>query len=421
MNPGNPYGYGGGGGGYQQPQQPYYAPQQQPQQPYHQPPQQQFQPPAAAPQPGKGLAMVGLALWALGCLFGLAVQVWVFLIQPLSMRRGGDIIVAELIALSFALPACLVYMWVPVLIDRFDPEPWWCLAIAFLWGACAAAGFSCLINTIMGGIGQAFAGALGGAVMGAVISAPIVEEGSKAMAVLGMFWFLRREFDGVVDGVVYATFSALGFAMTENVLYYSRGLLDSSDGAFAFQLVLRGILKPWGHPLYTAMTGIGIGLARETTKGWVKFVAPVGFYFIGVFLHAMWNFSGVLSGIIKVPLIFIMLPLYFLVLLGFLGIVAWLVVREGRALRKHLEDEVLLGNLTKEELDLVVSPFGRFKARWGKTGVKGRDFVKATIRLGMTKWHAARAMQGQKGTVSIDFVLPLRQEMLRLRQEMYRP
>src|SRR5688572_19273964 len=109
MNPGNPYGYGGGGGGgYGQPQQPYYPPQQQQQQPYYPP---QAQPPAPAPQHGKGMAMLGLALWALGCLFGLAVQVWVFLIQPLGMRNGGSIIVAELIALSFALPACLVYMW----------------------------------------------------------------------------------------------------------------------------------------------------------------------------------------------------------------------------------------------------------------------------------------------------------------------
>ena len=391
--------------------------------PYYPAPQMapQASPPASAPSGSdKTLRVIGLMLWAGGCLVGLLIQLWVFLISPLSSPRAASIIVAELIALSFALPACLVYMWVPVIIDRFDPEPWWCLMLAFLWGALAAAGFSCLINTVAGGIGYAVGGKLGGEFVGAVISAPLTEEAFKGMAVLGMFWFLRREFDGVVDGVVYATFAGLGFAMTENVLYYSRGLLASGEGSFVFQLVLRGLLKPWGHPLYTAMIGIGVGIARETTKTWVKFVAPVGFYFVGVSMHATWNFSGILSDILRVPLIFLMLPLYFLILIAFLGIVIWLVVREGRALRRNLEDEVLMGFLSKEELDLVCSPFGRLKARFGRGGAKARDFVKATIRLGMAKWHAARAMKGQKGTVSIGFILPLRQEVQRLRHEMHR-
>src|SRR5690606_34496391 len=97
-------------------------------------------------------------------------------------------------------------------------------AMAFLWGALAAAGFSGLINTVMGGIGEAVAGKGGGDFVGAVISAPLVEESFKGMAVLGMFWFMRREFDGLVDGMIYGVFSALGFAMTENVLYYSNAI-----------------------------------------------------------------------------------------------------------------------------------------------------------------------------------------------------
>lgn len=398
-----------------------------PQQPYPRPHQQPYRPPQPAPQPPpsaaaskeKTLKTVGLVLWALGCGLGLLVQLWVFLIEPLMKKNGGSIILAELIALCFALPACLVYMWVPVLIDRFEPEPWWALLMAFLWGALAAAGISIVINTVMGSIGGAVAGNLGHAVMGAVISAPIVEEATKAAAVLGVFWFFRREFDGIVDGVIYATFSALGFAMTENVLYYARGLLSSADGSFIFQLALRGILKPWGHPLYTALTGIGIGLARESTKTSVKWLAPIGFYALGVAMHSAWNFSGVLSSILRVDLIYIMLPLYFFgALLPFLGIVTWLVLREGRTLRKNLHDEMLMGNLTAQELDIICSPFGRIKARFGRRGAKGAEFVKAAIHLGMAKWHTARAVQGRKATISVDSILPLRQDMLRLKREM---
>src|SRR5438477_1041596 len=110
-------------------------------------------------------------------------------------------------------------------------------------------------------------------VIGACVSAPLVEEFWKGLAVFGVFFFLRREFDGVVDGIIYGTFAALGFAATENVIYYSRaGLTDTlshHDGVLATTFVLRGVLSPWGHPLYTSMTGIGFGIARETSKTWL--------------------------------------------------------------------------------------------------------------------------------------------------------
>jgi len=46
-----------------------------------------------------------------------------------------------------------------------------------------------------------------------------------------LFFFKRKEFDGIVDGVVYATMVALGFAMTENVQYYGSALRSGADAA----------------------------------------------------------------------------------------------------------------------------------------------------------------------------------------------
>src|SRR4029077_20615052 len=94
-----------------------------------------------------------------------------------------------------------------------------------------------------------------------------------------MFYFMRREFDGVVDGVIYATFAALGFAAVENILYYGNAakaeMLSNKEGIFAGTFIVRGILAPWGHPLYTSMTGLGFGIARETNKTWLKWLAPI--------------------------------------------------------------------------------------------------------------------------------------------------
>jgi len=104
-------------------------------------------------------------------------------------------------------------------------------------------------------------------------------------------------------------------------------------------------------------------------------------------------------------------------MLVFTGIMIALVVREGRIIRRHLHDEVLIGTMTAQEVDLVCSPFGRMKAMFSKGGFKGRAFVKAAATLAIKKWHTARAMEGKKMTVSMDFIVPLRQELARLRSE----
>lgn len=342
-----------------------------------------------------------------------------FLLLPiLTARDPGTALFSMVIGAMIAFPACFVYLWVPVIVDRYDPEPWWALAMAFLWGAVVACGFSGWINTIGSEMVAHFIDAKTAAVFGPVVSAPIVEEATKGLFVLGMLLFLRREFDGVVDGVIYATFSALGFAAMENVLYYGRSLQKGGFAALGLTVVLRGVLAPWGHPLYTSMTGIGVGIARETNKTWLKVLAPIGGYMAAVGLHATWNGVATLSDALKMPELFLIsLVLWFIFLFIFGIIVIYLVRREGQIIRKNLQDEVLLGNLSKEELELVCSPFGRLKALTGQGGRKARKFVDAASRLGLSKWHAGRAMAGRKQTISADFIVPLRQEMARLRAE----
>lgn len=379
----------------------------------------------AVPNPERSRQLVGAVVYALLTLVGAAILVDYFLLPPLATRNPGIRYEAMMVGALLAFPPLVVYLWIPWFIDRFDPEPWWCLALALAWGAIAACGFAALINTnvedlvvyVAGGPRDRDALALGEAI-GSCVSAPLVEEFWKGLAVFGAFYFLRREFDGVVDGIIYATFAALGFAAVENVIYYSRAHLDDvmrHGDVLAGTFVMRGILSPWGHPLYTSMTGIGFGIARESEKAWLRWLAPIGGYFAAAFLHFVWNGAATLSGAVTL----VMLPLWFLFVAGFLGMLVWLVVRKGRIIRDHLRDEVLMGNLAQVEVDLICSPFGRLKATFSNGGLVGRQFVAAGARLGLCKWHAARAMRGQKRTVSMDFIVPLRRELADLRARMY--
>jgi RsiW-degrading membrane proteinase PrsW (M82 family) len=379
-----------------------------------------------ARNPHSGRVIAGAGLYALLMLVGAVILLVMFVIQPLSGKNFDARFDAMVLGALLAFPPLVIYLWVPWIIDRFDPEPWWCLGLALLWGGVAAAGFSGLINTAAVETAEAMFSNLGrqtasayGDVVGACISAPLVEEFWKGLAVFGIFFFLRREFDGVVDGIIYGTFAALGFAATENVMYYSRAqlveTLGHQDGALATAFVLRGVLSPWGHPLYTSMTGIGFGIARETEKTWLKWMAPVFGYLFAAFLHAVWNGAATVSGM----LVMLMLPLWLLFNLAFLGIIIWLVMRKGRIIRDNLRDEVLIGTMSQEELDLICSPVGRIRATFRYGGSVGRRFVSHGARLGLCKWHAARAIKGKKETISMGFIVPLRQELAKLRYEMF--
>jgi RsiW-degrading membrane proteinase PrsW (M82 family) len=370
-------------------------------------------------------AVIGAILYVILMAVGAGVILLMFILPALSGKNFNARLEAMEMGALLAFPPLIVYLWVPWIVDRFDPEPWWCLALALLWGAVAAAGLSGLINTEAVELAQSIAGGTRqqmeqlGEVVGACISAPLVEEFWKGVAVFGVFFFLRREFDGVVDGIIYGTFAALGFAATENVIYYSRaGLAETlghQHGALASTFIMRGMLAPWGHPLYTSMTGIGFGIARETSKTWLRWLAPVFGYMFAALLHAIWNGAATYSGM----LVMVMLPLWVLFNIAFFCIICWLVVRKGRIIRENLRDEVLIGNLSQQEVDLICSPIGRLRATFGHGGSVGRRFVAQGARLGLCKWHAARAMKGKKETISMGFIAPLRQELAKLRHEMW--
>jgi protease PrsW len=358
--------------------------------------------------PERSRRSVGLILYVIGILFGASLFIAVFMVPPLFSSDPLSRYAAMASAAALAFPAVVVYMTVPRLLDRYDPEPAWALTMVFVWGALAACGVSGVVNTLV-------AAAVGDNVS-AVISAPLVEEFMKGLALAGMFYFWRREFDGVVDGIIYATFVALGFAAVENVVYYARAARQSGD-ALTGLFVLRGLVTPWAHPLFTSMTGIGFGVARESTRPLLRWAAPLLGYAAAVFLHFVWNGSSVFSTAINVPVVLILLPLWFLFVVAFLVMVVVLVQRRGGIIRKYLEDELVLGTITREEFELTTSAFGLYRAGMGPHGKVRQQLIRAAARLALSKWHAGRAMKSALSTVSFDFIGPLRDQIRALRAQ----
>ena len=166
------------------------------------------------------------------------------------------------------------------------------LAAAFIWGATVSVFFAFILNTMFGIAAASVVGAHADMAT-SVLSAPFVEELAKGFALFIFYLWQNDEFDNVLDGIIYAAMVGLGFAMTENILYYGNALAAGGLGASIVTFILRGVVSPFAHPLFTSMTGIGLGLARQAAAGSaMKFFGPVGGLALAMFLHFLWNFSA---------------------------------------------------------------------------------------------------------------------------------
>ena len=135
----------------------------------------------------------------------------------------GAVLVGALCALLPVGPVVWAFLWV----DRWEPEPPRTLLFAFLWGRLRRRADRAAHQQQRRLIADEVLGQGSGDVLGAAVIAPIVEEAVKGAFVVGLLLFRRREFDGIVDGIVYAGLVAAGFAFTENILYFGRAFAES--------------------------------------------------------------------------------------------------------------------------------------------------------------------------------------------------
>jgi protease PrsW len=281
------------------------------------------------------------------------------------------------VVLSFA-PA-LVYATVVYQLDRFEKEPKRLLGGVFVWGAVVAVVAAVVAQVILEGAFHAMTGSKGAtSLAGATLFAPVTEEALKAFAVFIVFAVFRREFDSVLDGIVYAGIAALGFAATENVLYlYNEGYAKGGAQGLFSLFVLRVLMGAWDHPFYTAFTGIGLALCRLAPSLALKLVLPVTGYVLAVFFHSVHNaLASVLPG--RRGALALLLFVDWSGWLFMSAVIVWALLREKRLLATQLADEVRWGTLSEAQYHTAISAWSQAAARLGAFG-SGR--LRATGRF----------------------------------------
>jgi RsiW-degrading membrane proteinase PrsW (M82 family) len=341
------------------------------------------------------VSAIKLALAIVAILIALVLGLLVLLV--IGIETGPIALILGFLAATIPVP---LYVVLVLWIDRYEAEPLWMLATAFFWGALIATFFAFLLNTTSHIVVGSLANADAGEAFAAVISAPIVEETGKALILFIFFFWKKDEFDGVVDGIIYASMAALGFAMSENILYYGKAAAEGGGSALTLTVIIRGFFAPFSHPLFTSLTGIGLGLSRQSSNMGIKVLTPIVGLLMAIFMHSIWNGAAVFGGggVFLLTYILVMIPAFLIMLV----VISLALRREGQVVRQFLVADIERGLLTQEEYERLGSIFGRMGSSFNafsQSGVKGwrarRRFNQLASELA---FHRSRVSRGVHST-----------------------
>jgi RsiW-degrading membrane proteinase PrsW (M82 family) len=257
--------------------------------------------------------------------------------------------------LPMLLFAGLVY-W----LDRFEKEPKKLIGGAFLWGALVAAGGAFLVNTVFDVSVLSLTGSqsLAEFSTGSIV-APFVEETLKALAVVIVYLFFHNEFDSILDGIIYAAITALGFAATENAYYiYANGFLQNGFSGLYSMAFVRIVLVGWQHPFFTAFFGIGLAIARMERRVGKKIAVVLLGFCLAVLAHSTHNTIAEL--IPNTAGLFLGSLLDWIGWAFMFAFVLLMIRREKRLLKAELADEVARGTISESQYRTSYSGFNRF-------------------------------------------------------------
>lgn len=314
---------------------------------------------------------------------------------------------------SFVVGLILAILPVPLLValvlalDRLEPEPWRALVFAFMWGAGVAVLGALILNTLGYELLTKPVFGQRGELVTASVGAPLVEESLKGSVLFGFLWFRRNELDNLTDGIIYAAMVALGFAMMENIGYYIRAVHQHNIEAV---FIMRGVISPFGHPLFTSMTGLGVAYAA-LHRGAARVAAPVAGLCGAMLLHGAWNFSTAfgLKGLT------IAYGIDFCIFLGLITIVRLERRQTVRLIQRFLPMYAGTGLVTPQDVQMLGNLKLRRRARqWARmAGGTGAGRAMADYQLAATEL-ALLHQRAERGVAEPPWFYRRRQDLLNL-------
>ncbi len=272
-------------------------------------------------------------------------------------------------AAFWAMWTAMAYSALFIWLDRFrasQPVVW---LLCFLWGAAGSTWISLHVNSWAAEMMATTDANSDTGSRAAVFSAPFIEELSKATILVLLILLMRGRIVSRLSMVALAGLSAIGFAFTENIIYFSRVWMQATHDisiadpeATLHELVLlRGVYTSFGHPLFTIMTASGLVIGLGARSRIVRVLAPLTGFMVAAAGHMLFN------GLASTNPISQLRGAWFLALgVVFVLIVSLVVSVVGNAqvIRARLGDYVQAGWLTADDIDVFGRPLRRVKLLW---------------------------------------------------------
>jgi RsiW-degrading membrane proteinase PrsW (M82 family) len=330
----------------------------------------------------------------------------------MSQLSFGAVLFLSMVAAALPAVAYALLVW---RLDLYEREPLHLVLAVFLWGAVPAAIAAAIIGTILSApltsLPQHYYD-----IASASLVAPPVEETVKGLALLGLFMWVRSEFDDVLDGVIYGSLVGFGFAMTENVLYF----LGNRDTFSQFATIIfgRAIAFGFNHAMFTSFTGAAFGLAIGLHGRGKKLLVVALGWGAAVTAHFAHNFL-LTAGNVCLPSL--LLDWAGVVVIFAIVVLSWW--RERKVIASELAEEMRAGVLTVTQYDDVRSRYNRTRQAWRAMGASGarqarlwRQLVDGAVELAFAKRRLRRDKPGSQ-----EAVVTLRRHVLHLRQALGDP
>lgn len=263
--------------------------------------------PLLRPQVG-GFVLLLLILLVLLGVFGFIQQLPPFAETNLL----GIYLLALLTAAFLSIPAVLL-LWY---LDRREREPAWLYWGALLWGVVVASGLIFILNatginfittntfglnptqleslanddvlTLLDASSNLLYELTGLALL--ALQVPIVQELIKGLALVLLALLMRTEFNGVRDGIVYGGLIGLGFNLTETAIHATNSFFNLGGYGALEQFISRFALAGLEtHFLYTALLGIGLGLAVQARGNFTKALYALGGLLMAFLAHGIYT------------------------------------------------------------------------------------------------------------------------------------
>jgi RsiW-degrading membrane proteinase PrsW (M82 family) len=344
-----------------------------------------------------------------GVLIGLGVLLWLLVIDVFLFTQSAGPEVAAVCALA-CLPTTGIGLFVVRRMDRNEKEPWRLVLVAAAWGAIVA---TCLVvwgESIWEETAQRTLVPGPGLDASLAFMAGVLEELAKGSAVVLLFLVMRKDFDDVVDGIVYGAAVGLGFNFMESITYMTNLYAIYSPeglGGFAagFQWYARqGLGLFFGHATYTAYIGAGIGVARQLPNLKQKALAILSGFIIAIAGHFSWDawltffpIQNGLFGLVEIHLRTLIMTGPFTA--GIIALLLFGIRYEGQNLREQFRLEAATGRgaILADEVSILASPWQRLSRRLRALSrggfsayLKVARLQSAQLDLAMERWHRER-------------------------------